>query len=264
MLNRRFVSVRVLSLVAATIAALSPFALAGQKRDVHFNYQALPNAPIFVTGQRVGSNPRSLKGFAIDVKNVSNKPIYFVSFALVLEDTAGKFEGNPLAFWMDWGSPRLAGTENRATTEESLAPGKTVTLTITPQKIADFEATAADRGVTTGREFSLLPLAVGFGDETCWDAGAYRTKAEVEQLKAEVAAIEAAGKTDGTPLCICGNAFTYQQEPTCECLPTTLWALAPCHNYLQELKNVTCPYQNAGHTFYCFYKVPITCAHPGQ
>src|SRR5262245_56006735 len=49
--------------------------------------------------------------FAIEVKNISKKPIYYLYIAAVLPNTAPG--GLPIGFRLDYGKPRLVSIDNR-------------------------------------------------------------------------------------------------------------------------------------------------------
>jgi hypothetical protein len=65
--------------------------------------------------------------FAIEVKNISKKPIYFIEIAAVLPNTAPG--GIPVGFSLGYGKSRLISFDNLSEpTDIPIAPGETVVL----------------------------------------------------------------------------------------------------------------------------------------
>jgi hypothetical protein len=114
------------------------------------------------------------RGFAIEVKNISKKPIYFIDIAVVLPNAAPG--GMLIGFSLDYGKSRLISFDNRPEpTDLPIAPGETGILKpdVSGQSTRKFLENMLG---TSNIETALSPVVlwfqvINFGDGTGYIVG---------------------------------------------------------------------------------------------
>ena len=169
------VFLRVFSIGTALVVSFLSTVSAQEQR--HFVYQHSPrNIPELRMVRVKGLESDGwLDELELEYKNVSEKPIYYVSIYLILTETEpylGKEH-----FKMEFGNPQIAAQSRLATPEDTaLKPGKSFVFKIPKPQV---EAHKKAMLQATGQEKFLLPITkvlldlyhVEFGDGTGYTAG---------------------------------------------------------------------------------------------
>lgn len=124
------------------------------------------------------------KGFQLEIKNTSKKPIYYLEIDLVLPDSRGYFP-SPLVLRLLFGNRKLMNQDTYAKPDDPcLNPGESMVLEPYGKTAQYMYKHLVDRGlheIVTGRVM-LAPQIVNFGDGTCYITGRMY-KAEKTRLK---------------------------------------------------------------------------------
>jgi hypothetical protein len=114
------------------------------------------------------------KGFAIQVENVSDKPIYYINFVVVLPETksakCGGFD-HSLVFPLTYGNHALISNSALAEPNDvPIKPGETITLSLDDRKAAGFLVGPIGDGKKMiegcAKRIVLMPQVINFGDGT--------------------------------------------------------------------------------------------------
>ena len=130
--------------------------------------------PRAVTGVRNLQNEQWWRDLEVEVKNTSDKPIYYIGFLIALPDTGSPKEGSPKSdgMWgvhLNFGRPALGDV--RAGRAEAgdlpLEPGESYVFKI-PENV---QGTFSRRPESHARKVLLEVVEVSFGDGTGFVAG---------------------------------------------------------------------------------------------
>jgi len=114
------------------------------------------------------------KGFAIQVENISDKPIYYISFVVVLPETKSAECGGAdrsLLFPLGYGNRALISSSVLAEPNDvPIKPGETITLSLDDHVAEGFLAGRTGDGKkmkgNCGKKAVLVPQVINFGDGT--------------------------------------------------------------------------------------------------
>lgn len=152
------------------------------KKEKKFTKENLKNEPVeFVdlksNGKKFKLDEKStqeeewLKDFTIDFKNISGKPITYVSMTITFPET--RSTGNTMTYFINYGV--LPNTPNKNNDQPKLlAPNKIAQVALSPErygKLKNFLATR-NHALTDLTEARLRIMSVYFEDGTRWNAGA--------------------------------------------------------------------------------------------
>lgn len=118
-----------------------------------------------ITGITAKDFPR---GFSIKVKNISQKPIYYIKIAVDMPKSASYLNGVRGAFILTWGNSKLTRQDEIASAEDkAIAPGETCVLALSEKRINSFYQDAPNRAEFLSRGTSQLVVlfqTLSFGD----------------------------------------------------------------------------------------------------
>ncbi|GEM_PF-6080099 len=142
---------------------------------VGFTYQIPKNLPIEIRVRNLDKEDW-VKEFEFEVKNISEKPIYYLSFSIGFVG-AKNHMGDNLAFSVRFGRAKLSDIANEKANSEdpSIDPGKSHTFRISREWIEEWKKLKARRGVTDPHLVELFFSFLSFGDLTGYrgSAGTY-------------------------------------------------------------------------------------------
>ena len=107
-------------------------------------------------------------GFSIKVKNISDRPIYYMKIHVHLPNSGPYLNGRPGSIALYWGDPKLASPNELASTNhESIAPGESLVLALSQDRINHFFDQATNRSEFLSQGISKLVVnfqRLSFGD----------------------------------------------------------------------------------------------------
>jgi hypothetical protein len=176
--------------VAAFISAISVVVVEGQTPERVVKKRNWHKEPVKVSKLKVKGHPVSpgrkfleeddnwFRDLNVDVKNISDKPILFLTFTLVLArpekyGTATPLAGSPYASDLTYGQdPLLPGVAAPPDQPIPIMPGDSVKLVLTSAAYDRITASLNELKYSAGvKEIWLILGRVVFGDGTMWNAG---------------------------------------------------------------------------------------------
>ena len=171
---------------------------------------AWPERAISVVGVQTARDRNAwLRGLSIELKNVTNKSVYYINATLAFPELLGP--DGPIAVPLEFGDPEMAKLGTIAPTGATgVGPGETVKLKL-PLDVAVHIARAAEYlGASVPSTVEFIPGIVAFGDGTQWNSGHFHDLERLKRLEAAEAA--GAGKvavncpTYVSTMCGCGHS----------------------------------------------------------
>ena len=131
------------------------------------------NHPVTIKQVRNAKSTRFLKDVEIEIKNITNKPIYYVSLYIRFPDI--KVESNGYyAFGLHYGDMRFDRLDERASPQDQpIPPGGTVTLTVPSSIWEGFEGYKNEKNLPPAvmKKVEIWLEEVSFGDGTGYEDG---------------------------------------------------------------------------------------------
>jgi hypothetical protein len=246
--------VRTSALAALALTLVSASATLAGRRDRELRVVSIDNSPTQIVSQRTGAKRDFVGGLSIEVKNVTDKPLYYVSYVLILTDTAKYLDGAPVAYNLNWGNVALAAPGVLPGPQDAaLAPGQTVTLAVSPAKWQTYVSFAKAKGVPVTTRAELRPYIVAFGDGSGWIGG-------------NTWSADMAGKLEEVPagkLNFC--RYYVPNGPDFPCTQcdenATKWLYCgTCHEpFDQQLQNTSCLIPGEPFPIVCQYQIVVSC-----
>lgn len=168
---------RQTSIVALFVSALSmvvlPHIMSPDTTPLQRRYEIreyeIPNGIIEIVAVKNLQSDYFPTDFEIDIRNVSNKPIYFIEFLAILPE-AKQFLGIPLGFQLSHGSHRLVNNKELAQpTDPMILPGATITLkSLSPREHEGLQSLISKGKLpeSATSKVLLMPQVLNFGDGT--------------------------------------------------------------------------------------------------
>ena len=140
-----------------------------QKRKIVQTHNLPPEVKYKIRNLQNEDWPKDLE---VEIKNVSNKPIYYIYLVLVMDEVT--IAGYPAAFILEFGNKKFSSTLQLAEEGDiSIKPGESYTFKVPENQIKNTEKKMAELGIefkVTKVEFDLN--IINFGDGTGYSAGA--------------------------------------------------------------------------------------------
>ena len=171
--GRTFMTVTLLILTFATVAPLRAYIHSQRShtpRTMNIPKESFPKGVFEITkvnNLQAADFPRN---FQLEIKNTSQKPIYYLEIDLVLPESRAYFP-SPLILRMFFGSRSLINQDTYASPDDPcLKPNETLVLEPYGKTAEYLYKHLVDRGlqeIVTGK-ILLAPQMVNFGDGTCY------------------------------------------------------------------------------------------------
>ena len=124
-----------------------------------------PHIPIEIKAKNI-NNEDWAHDLAIEVTNRSDKPIYFLSFTLVIQGIRAD-DGKDFAFWIHYGRARLNDFSTPLESSDvPLLPNETCVLKIPEASATGWEMTRAKKNYPQPKKVGLVFQVLNFGDGT--------------------------------------------------------------------------------------------------
>jgi hypothetical protein len=115
---------------------------------------------------------RWFRDLQVVVKNVSDKPIYFISMHVVFPEMKPPGGSSRIGFNLSYGRPELGDiTVLRGTNDVPIKPGDTYVFTIPSFRAEAYESMKKRRGIVFTKRIQFLFAAISFGDRTGFNEG---------------------------------------------------------------------------------------------
>lgn len=148
-------------------------AVVPQTRTIELHKGTFPHEAIEITGYKNLQSATFPEGFQVEVKNISQKPIYYIKFVITMEDfhPQGFPSGVPYGFKVAWGNPALAQNSKRAEASDmAIQPSESALVSLYGVKASNYLRRFKERG-TSAYKLILTPQVINFGDGTGYQVG---------------------------------------------------------------------------------------------
>jgi hypothetical protein len=164
-----FVMITLAFVLASRYGSGKASAVVFQTRTVELHKGTFPHEAIEVTGYKNLQSATFPAEFQIEVKNISQKPIYYISFFIHMDDFQP--HGLPYGFKVAWGNPILVQNSKRAgASDVAIQPGESALLGLYGVKASNYLRRFKERG-TSAYKLILTPQVINFGDGTGYQVG---------------------------------------------------------------------------------------------
>ncbi|HLL75796.1 MAG TPA: hypothetical protein VK421_11095 [Pyrinomonadaceae bacterium] len=172
---RRLPGCKPAALLAASLISFAAFSAVGTPPGAAQSEQAerqlenkIPkHLPIKIEVKNLSSE-RWERDLEVEVKNVSEKPIYYMRFGIAMPDVISS-GGNPMGFSLQYGRTRLIFfTEPLRPDDTPIPPGETYTFKLREQEVQGWEAFVRRNNLPKGepKKIRLILGEINFGDGT--------------------------------------------------------------------------------------------------
>jgi hypothetical protein len=161
------------SFSAATLLFISPSGFSQAPNIREMSIHGLPNHPIAVTKTRNLQGVNFLRDLEIEVKNVSDNPIYFIRIHLTFPDIK-PIQGRGYGFSLYYGDLKLINLDVRAGPKDvPINPGETYVFKVREEIWQGFEDFKSEKNLSASdtNRVELYLQEVSYGDGTGFRSG---------------------------------------------------------------------------------------------
>lgn len=156
----------VLSFAALSAAGAPPGAAQSEQAERQLENKIPKHLPIRVKVKNLNS-ARWERDLEVEIKNVSDKPIYYMRFGIAMPDVISG--GHPMGFSLQYGRTQLIFfTEPLQPDDAPLLPGETYTFKLREQEVQGWESFVRRNNLPKGepKKIRLILGEINFGDGT--------------------------------------------------------------------------------------------------